>query len=116
MSAATARQSTRHWWHQRLTAIALAPLSVWFIYALTTLPSIEYESARDWVAAPLTTVLLIIFIPCLFHHAQSGMQVVLEDYVNSDSQRAVMITLVKLTAVVAAAISIVAILKIYIGN
>lgn len=111
----SAKEGTHHWWYQRLTAIALAPLSIWFIYTLTTIPSFEYASVVDWIATPMTTVLLIIFVPCLFYHAQLGMQVVVEDYIDSEWQKIASIILIKFLSTLAAVISVLAIIKIYIG-
>ena len=113
-----ARQSTRHWWWQRLTAVALAPLSLWFLFALATLPSLDYQPVRDWIAAPVTTILLLIYLPCLFHHAQSGLQVIAEDYLHTEWRKTTLtalIMLIKCTAFLAGAGSVAAVLAIHIG-
>ncbi len=111
----SAKEGVQHWWYQRLTAIALAPLSLWFIYALATIPSFDYASIRAWLTTPMSAVLLILFIPCLFHHAQLGMQVVVEDYIESEWQKLAAIILIKFLATLAAVISLLALVTIYIG-
>ena len=70
-----------HWWAQRLTAIALIPLVVWFAISLVMLSGADYDIARAWIGSPLVMVLLILTIAVGLHHGQLGMQVVIEDYV-----------------------------------
>jgi len=111
----SARHGAHHWWRQRLTAIALAPLSLWFIYELTTLSSFEYSSVRLWIATPSTAIMLVLFIPTLFHHAQLGVQVVIEDYIESEWQKVTSLILMKFLAALCAIISVLAIIKIYMG-
>ncbi len=111
----SAREGTHHWWYQRLSAIALVPLSLWFIYALTVMPSFAYGNIIAWITTPLTAVLLVLFIPCLFYHAQLGIQIIIEDYIDSEWQKISAIILVKFLATLAAVISVLAIMKIYAG-
>ena len=70
--AGSAAETVRRWWYQRLSAVALLPLSLWFIYDLSTLVSLEYVVVHEWIAAPSSVLLLILLIPTLFFHAQSG--------------------------------------------
>jgi succinate dehydrogenase / fumarate reductase membrane anchor subunit len=78
----SAREGVSHWWSQRLTAIALVPLSVWFLVWLFGLLGADPAAARAAVADPLSALLLIAFLVALFRHAQLGLQVVVEDYVH----------------------------------
>lgn len=110
----SARRGTLHWWRQRLSAVALLPLSLWFIYELTTLNSLEYGVARAWAAAPATAVLLALFIPTLFYHAQAGLQVVVEDYVKSEWLKLAALVLVKFIAAVGAVVALLAVAKIHL--
>ena len=70
-----------HWWYQRVTAIALIPLSLWFGFALMSLPGAGYGEVVEWIQRPWNTLALVVFIMASFYHAILGMQVVLEDYV-----------------------------------
>lgn len=110
----SARRGALHWWRQRLSAVALLPLSLWFIYELTSLNSLEYGAARAWAATPAAAVLLTLFIPTLFYHAQTGLQVVVEDYVKSEGLKLAAIVLVKFIAVVAAVVALLAVAKIHL--
>lgn len=110
----SARRGTLHWWRQRLSAVALLPLSLWFIYELTTLNRLEYGATRAWAAAPATAVLLALFIPTLFYHAQAGLQVVVEDYVKSEWLKLAALVLVKFIAAVGAVVALLAVAKIHL--
>lgn len=113
--AGSAAETIRRWWYQRLSAVALLPLSLWFIYDLSTLASLEYAVVRDWLAAPSSVILFILLIPTLFYHAQSGLQEVIEDYVASERQQTLAVILVKFLAMLCALASMLAVTTIHLG-
>jgi len=78
----TARDGVGHWWLQRVTATALAPLCIWLLLALLSLPSAGYASVTAWIAAGLHPVLLALTVLIGAWHAWLGVQVVIEDYVH----------------------------------
>jgi succinate dehydrogenase / fumarate reductase membrane anchor subunit len=112
----SAKQGVHHWWAQRLSAIALIPLVVWFAVSLVTLSGADYGVVRSWIGAPLVMVLLILTIAVGLHHAQLGMQVVIEDYVHADGPKLALIVLVRFVAVFFGLAAIVAILRIGFGG
>lgn len=79
----SAKSGTRHFIAQRVTAVALIPLVVWFVYFALQLLHADYARARALVHQPLDAILLIAFVVALFWHAQLGLQVVIEDYVHT---------------------------------
>ena len=111
----SAKDGVGHWWMQRLTAIALIPLVVWFAVSLVMLSGADYATVRAWIGSPLVMVLLILVIGIGLHHGQLGMQVVLEDYTDG-AWRVVWIVLVKFIAAVFGLAAIVAILRIGFGG
>ena len=113
--AGSAAETIRRWWYQRLSAVALLPLSLWFIYDLSTLASLEYAVVREWLATPSSVILFILLIPTLFFHAQSGMQEVIEDYVASERQKTMAVILVKFLAMLCALASMLAVTSIHLG-
>ena len=115
MASVRPRTECSHWWAQRLTAIALIPLVVWFAVSLVMLSGADYATARAWIGSPLVMVLLILVIGIGLHHGQLGMQVVLEDYTDG-AWRVVWIVLVKFIAAVFGLAAIVAILRIGFGG
>lgn len=84
----TAGGAGEHWWLQRVTAVALLPLGLWFAYELLTLRSFAYESVTAWVQEPVTSILLILMIVAVGYHSALGVQVVVEDYVPAKGLRA----------------------------
>ena len=111
----SAKDGVGHWWAQRLTAIALIPLVVWFAVSLVMLSGADYATVRAWIGSPLVMVLLILTIGIGLHHGQLGLQVVLEDYTDG-AWRVVWIVLVKFIAVLFGLGAIVAILRIGFGG
>jgi len=112
----SAKDGTHHWWLQRVTAVALVPLSLWLVASLVSLVGADYQSVVIWVRSPVVTVLLICLIGALFHHAQLGLQVVLEDYVHTEWLKTTSIVLMKFTALVLGLASVLAVLKVSLGG
>lgn len=73
--------ASRHWRNQRLTSIALIPLSLWFLAALLRQPSLDHAVVADWFAKPLQALLAALLGAALLWHSMQGLQVVFEDYV-----------------------------------
>jgi succinate dehydrogenase / fumarate reductase membrane anchor subunit len=111
----SAKSGVHHWWIQRLTAIALIPLVVWFAISLVMLSGADYAVVRAWIGSPLVMVLLILTIGIGLHHGQLGLQVVWEDYTDG-GLRVAMIVLTKFIAVLFGLGAIVAIMRIGFGG
>jgi succinate dehydrogenase / fumarate reductase membrane anchor subunit len=80
----SAREGSHHWWQQRVTAVALFPLTLWFAVSLSLLPTAAYADVVRWMAQPWNSLLLLSFILLSIYHAMLGLQVVIEDYVHHD--------------------------------
>ncbi len=80
--AGSAKSGVHHWYLERVTAIALVPLTLWFVYAMVRLVGVGQEEVVLWASRPWNTVLLLALIAMTFRHMQLGIQVVLEDYVH----------------------------------
>jgi succinate dehydrogenase / fumarate reductase membrane anchor subunit len=93
----SARQGPHHWWRQRVTSVALLPLTPWLAYSMAQMSHAEYAQVVAWIAAPWNTVLLLSFLFLAVYHGMLGVQVVLEDYVHSDWQKILAILIVKLS-------------------
>ena len=78
----SAKQGVSHFWVQRVTAVALVPLTLWIALRVTGLPDYEHETVRAWIATGWHPVWLILLIGTLAWHSALGVQVVLEDYVH----------------------------------
>lgn len=112
----SAREGTAHWWAQRLTAVALVPLTLWFVIGLIGTIGAEHALVADWIGLPINATLMVILLVALFHHAQLGLQVVIEDYVHHEGLKIAGIMLVKFLAVLLGLASIFAVLDISFGG
>ena len=96
--------------------MALVPLVVWFALSLVMLSGADYTVVRAWIGSPLVMMLLVLTIAVGLHHAQLGMQVVIEDYIGGDGWKLALIVIVKFIAVLFGLGAIVAILRIGFGG
>jgi succinate dehydrogenase / fumarate reductase membrane anchor subunit len=111
-----AKQGVAHWWNQRLTAVALAPLGLWFVFSLLSLPDLAYATVVAWIAQPFATALLVLLVGTLAFHSSLGVQVVVEDYVHSRRVRTVLIVIVRFVHLLAGVTGIVAVLAVAFGG
>ncbi|MEI6201004.1 MAG: succinate dehydrogenase, hydrophobic membrane anchor protein [Enhydrobacter sp.] len=111
----SAKEGVHHWWMQRVTAIALIPLVVWFAISLVMLSGADYAVARAWIGSPLVMVLLTLTIVVGLYHGQLGLQVVWEDYTDG-ALRVFMILFTKFVAVLFGLGAVLAIMRIGFGG
>lgn len=111
----SAKDGTHHWWVQRLTSIALVPLTLWFVASVVSLVGADHATVAAWVASPVASVLLVLLIAITFHHAQLGLQVIIEDYVHTEALKIAGIILVKFAAAVLGLACILAVVKVALG-
>jgi succinate dehydrogenase / fumarate reductase membrane anchor subunit len=110
----SAHSGVQHWWAQRVSAIALIPLTVWFIAAIIAQTGADYTAFVAWMRNPLTDILMGLLLIALFYHAALGLQVVVEDYIHSGVRFAAVIA-VRLSCFTLAIAGIVATLRIAAG-
>ena len=112
----SAKEGVHHWWMQRLTSVALVPLSVWFVVSLLSLPSLDHATVSAWIGQLWTAVFLILLVLTGAWHSQLGVRVVVEDYVHESGARTLVLTLVTFFHVVVAVAGVLAILKVALGG
>jgi len=83
----SAKDGTGHWWAQRLSALALVPLTVWFVASVIAMAGADHAAMTAWVGSPVVAGLLILLIVATFYHAVLGLQVVVEDYVHHEGMK-----------------------------
>ena len=114
--AGSAKQGVHHWWVQRLSALALVPLALWFVLSLLTLPSHDYSAVSAWMGQSWTAVLLMLFVLTAAWHSHLGVRVVVEDYVHGSGMKSLTLALVTFFHVLVAAAGVFAILKVALGG
>ncbi len=95
----SAKDGTGHWWMQRLTALALVPITVWFVVSVIGMAGASYEEFSAWLANPLVAGLFLILIAATFYHAVLGLQVVVEDYLHNEGMKIATLLVIKAAAV-----------------
>jgi len=111
----SAKAGTHHWWMQRLTAIALVPLTLWFVIAIVGLAAGDYATAIAWFASPLNVALLLALVLAVFYHAQLGMRVIIEDYVHAAWLKTTTLVLLNFVMILLALAAVSAALKVWFG-
>ena len=79
----TAKDGTSHWWGQRVSAIALILLGIWFAFLLATMSGFSHAAAVAAIGRPINSILLLLLSVTLGYHSYLGIQVVIEDYVHA---------------------------------
>ncbi len=112
----SAKHGFSHWWWQRVTAVALVPLTLWFVYSIICLMGGNYDMATAWLSSPINATIMLLFVLTALFHAQTGLQVVIEDYVHTKWVNLTLLLLIKFAAVVMAVLSVISVFKIALGG
>lgn len=111
-----AKDGVEHWWLQRLTAVALVPLSLWFVFAVATHQLVSHQAIVAWLHNPFVAVALVLYFGALFYHSMLGIQVVVEDYVGGRFTKTAGLVLVNFAHVLIGVAAVFAVLKIAFGG
>lgn len=112
----SAKDGTAHWWAQRVSAVALIPLTLWFFFSLLALPNLEYGTVRAWLALPISGFLAMLLVAVLAYHSYLGTIVIVEDYVTSAAMKLFALLLLRFLYVLAGGASLFAILRVAFGS
>jgi succinate dehydrogenase / fumarate reductase membrane anchor subunit len=105
-----------HFWVQRVSAVALVPLGVWFLVALVRLPDLAYGTARAWLAEPLHGLLMALLVCVAAYHSWLGVRVVIEDYVPNKAKKLAALLTVQYVHLALGAGALFAVLKVAFGG
>jgi succinate dehydrogenase / fumarate reductase membrane anchor subunit len=116
MGLGSAREGTGHWWSQRVSSVALVPLTLWFVISLLGLPTWDYETFRAWASVPLCGFLSVLLVAVAAYHSYLGTMVIVEDYVSTAATKVLTLMLLRFAHVLCAGASIFAILRLSFGS
>ena len=116
LGSGSAKEGTDHWWMQRVTAIALLILGVWFLVSFAGIDSYTEAELFAWVSSPFNAIMLLLSSITLAWHSMLGVQIVIEDYVHGPGLKVVSIILSKFAHVFLGLAAVLAILKIVLGG
>jgi succinate dehydrogenase / fumarate reductase membrane anchor subunit len=112
----SAKEGVQHWWAQRLSALALIPLMLWFCASLIAHLGAGRGAVLRWLGAPLPAILMLLLLLTGFYHQYLGVQVVIEDYVENEWARLALVVLNRFVAVLLSVAAIFAVLRIALGG
>jgi succinate dehydrogenase / fumarate reductase membrane anchor subunit len=115
LGAGSAKQGVHHWWTQRLTSVALVPLSIWFVVSLLALPGFEHATLVAWMGQSWTALLLMLLVVITAWHSQLGLRVVIEDYVHGAGLRTVLLAGSLFVHTLLGAAALLAVLRVALG-
>ncbi|MBL4773434.1 MAG: succinate dehydrogenase, hydrophobic membrane anchor protein [Alcanivoracaceae bacterium] len=96
----TAKHGFSHWWLQRLTAVALIPLGLWFVYSLMSMENLAPDTLILWLHNPVPTILMALWAVILVYHATLGLQVIIEDYIHGKKMALTLLILIKFAMII----------------
>ena len=115
MGLGSAREGVEHWWTARVSAVALIPLTLWFVASIIAHTGSDYVTFIVWLRMPLVSVFMVLLLMALFYHTALGLQVVIEDYVHSGAKFGALIAM-RLGCVALAVAGILATMRIAFGG
>lgn len=112
----SAKHGVGHFVGQRVSAVALLLLSPWALWAGAHLAGHGYETVRGWLGSPVNASLLILLVLAGFYHAQLGMRVIIEDYIERPLTRTGLLIANAFVAGLAATLAVVSLLGVMLGS
>jgi len=112
----SAQHGVHHWWMQRLTAIALIPLTLWVVYVVVAMSGAPYAEVLEYFQSPFNIAMFTLFVFTAFYHAALGLQVVIEDYIHKEGFKIAALVGMKFFLALTGATSIFAILRAAFGS
>src|SRR5580698_822597 len=108
----SSHSGTGHFWHERVTAVALIPLSLWFLYVMLGLAGTSEVTALQYLAHPWNALLMGAFVSFSLWHAYLGVQVVIDDYIHTAGTKIFLLLFTLLAVIAVGVVSLFAIVRI----
>jgi succinate dehydrogenase / fumarate reductase membrane anchor subunit len=112
----SSKSGVHHWWLQRVTAVALVPLSIWFLFLMGGVLHADYPAVLGTIAQPVHAIFLIVFVVCLFWHGALGLQVIIEDYVHTRWLETTLQIALRFGALLGALAGVMAVLAVWLNG
>lgn len=107
-----AKHGVGHWMSERISSVALVPLSLWGVFSALNLARVGYDGALLWLHAPVNAVLAFLLVLVAFQHMHSGLRVVVEDYIHKPGTKVTLLLLNLFVCVLFGALALFSILKV----
>lgn len=112
----SAKDGTHHWWMQRVTAVALVPLTLWVAFTVAAMSGAPYAEVLEYFSSPFNVAMMALFLFTGFYHAALGLQVVIEDYVHHEGTKLGVLMAMKFAIALVGIMSIFAVLRTAFGS
>ena len=116
LGTGSAKDGSARWWAERLSAVALIPLTLWFFFSLLILPALDYTTMRAWLSVPSSGFLAVLLVAVLTYHSFLGTAVVVEDYVHAGAAKLLLMLSLRFLYVLCGGAGIFAVLRIAFGS
>jgi succinate dehydrogenase / fumarate reductase membrane anchor subunit len=110
----SAKSGTQHFWYQRLTAVLLVPLTLWFVWAVVRYVGAPYQDVVAFLSHPVSGVAMLMFVFAALFHMLLGLQVVIEDYVHSEGTKVACLLVLNFAVLALGTACAVAVLRIVV--
>jgi succinate dehydrogenase / fumarate reductase membrane anchor subunit len=107
-----AKHGVGTWIGERVSAVALVPLTLWAVFAVLRLAAGDYAFAVHWIGQPLNATLMVLLLAISFWHMAGGLRVVIEDYIHVTLNKSALLILNLFVCGLAGALAIFSILKV----
>ena len=101
-----------HFWHQRVTAVVLLPLTLWFVWAVARYTGAEQFEVAHFLANPFNAALMLLFVCAGLYHMVLGVQVIIEDYLHREATKLALLILLQFAAFAVGAMCVIAVLRL----
>ena len=108
----SAKSGSATWWAERVTSLALIPLTLWFVWSALHLQGLPRAAVAQWAGRPLVTTLLVALVVTTFHHMQLGLQVVIEDYIHVEKTKMALLLSMKGATILLGLAAVIATLRL----
>ena len=112
----SAKHGFSHWWWQRVTAIALIPMGLWFVVSVLSLANGTHAEAQAWLSSPINATIMLLFTLTALFHGQTGLQTVIEDYIHVTWLNLTLLLSVKFASVIMAVLAVISVFKVVLGG
>lgn len=110
-----AKSGTHHWWMQRVTAVALIPLVIWF--AVLVIKSTKGTTGLlDNLASPFNATAMILFLGAMLYHGCLGLRVIIEDYVSCNCGRTFLVIFTNFVTIATAVAVVLSVAFMHFGQ
>ncbi len=108
----SAKSGVAHFWHQRLSAAALVPLTIWFVWSVARYAGAPYAEVVAFFHNPFNAAAMLLFVLGGLYHMVLGLQVVVEDYIRRETTRLGLLILINFAAFAAGVTAVIAVLRL----